>query len=230
MSYFIAIQNNYHIIEIAFWNEGKLIDQVDLSKNDASRRTIILLEQLLNNNNCSLHNLSFIAINQGPGPSTTLRVIMALMNGLSFATGISLIGIDGLSTLLNEHKSTQYPYTIALLNACNQDVYFAIFETCTDHFVIKNGYKNIHTLLNDIQQIIPNTPIRFLGNGTKLHKKIITNVFGINAQTSPLLPETCSIRAVGSNGWAQWQKKSGLSKKVVPLYVKTYRTVSKNNL
>ena len=46
MSYFIAIQNNYHTIEIAFWNEGKLIDQVDLPKNDASRRTIILLEQL----------------------------------------------------------------------------------------------------------------------------------------------------------------------------------------
>ena len=225
MTYFIAIQSNYHIIEIAFLNQNRLIDQANVSKNDASSKTVPLLEQLLTKNSCSVHDLSFIAINGGPGPSTTVRVITALINGISFSIGIPLVSVDGLA-LLTEYKDAYYPYTVALLNGFNHDVYFAISTKYPDTFPSQRGCTNIDTLLSEIRQTIPHSPIRFLGNGVHKHKKNITSIFGTDAILPLVMPETCSIAAIGRSGWKQWQKKVGICKKVTPLYAKKYKTES----
>ncbi len=45
-------------------------------------------------------DLAFIAAHQGPAPFTTLRVCLTTVNGFAFATGMPLIGINGLQELV----------------------------------------------------------------------------------------------------------------------------------
>ena len=126
MTRFLAIQNTYEMIEMALFNEDSIVESITIDKKEATKTIVTVLNALLERNNCPLNSLDFFAVNQGPGPFTTLRVVIATMNGLAFATNIPLVGVDGLDVLCAEEQDASFPITVALLNAFNSDVYYAL--------------------------------------------------------------------------------------------------------
>ncbi len=126
---FAALQNTYHAIEIALFKNACLIESVHISKTDASKDILLNLDMLLQRHQVTLADLEFLAVNQGPGPFTTLRVVIATANGISFASKIPMIGIDALAAFMDEYTNPAYPITVALLNAFNDDLYTAIQST-----------------------------------------------------------------------------------------------------
>lgn len=173
----------------------------------------MLLKHQLN-----LTDISFIAVNAGPGPFTTLRVVIASVNGLSFASKIPLIGIDALDAFLIEQHDAKYPNTVVLLNAFNNDVYFGIQPANSTEF--QKGYDNITRILEKIKSSMPDQPIRFLGNGAELHAQEIRATFGDNALIPDPLPQTCSVEQIGLMGLEKWKNQEGLVEQLFPLYLK----------
>jgi len=218
MTNFLAIQNTYLAIDIALFNDQQLVSSVSEDKVNASKQFIPLLDRLLEKNNLHIKDLSFIAVNQGPGPFTTLRVIIASANGLNFATKIPLIGIDAFDALFEEYRDHSYPYTVILLNAFHHDVYFAVYQS--DQAAISKGYNNINLFLQELKQQIPHQIIRFLGNATELYRNELQATFGDQLYIPEQLPHTCSIPYVGQIGLKKWHKKEGLSEQLLPLYLK----------
>lgn len=217
--YFLAIQNTYDAIEIALHSEEKsLHKKVTLPKTEASKLILVALHDLLVQNQCSLSNITFIAANQGPGPFTTLRVVIATINGLSFANTIPLIGVNGLEAFLTEHISTDYPVTVALLNAFNRDVYFGIAHHTT---MIQDGYHNIHLLLADLKQRFEH-PVRFIGNAVELYKEDILLSLGARAFIPEKLPSSCSLEQIATMGLDRWKQRLGMSFQLMPLYLKPF--------
>ena len=110
MTKFLAIQNSYHDIQIALFDPTSLtelgrigvLDSLCASKIEASKMLAPLVGQLLTQNSLALSDLKFIAANRGPGPFTTLRTVLASVNGLAFATKLPLIGVDSLDAMLHE--------------------------------------------------------------------------------------------------------------------------------
>ena len=202
MDKFLVIQTNYLGIEIGLFEGETLIGLATVDKFNASQRIISLIHEILTNNSLFLDDLSFIAANQGPGPFTSLRVVISTVNGLSFATEKPLIGIDGLKAFAEE-----YPNTTILLNAYNKDVYY--------HLSGALGYKKIHELLEEKIE----TP-HFIGNATAIYKDLILEKIP-NAVIPDPIPLTCSINKIGSIAWIKWQDKKELSKQLLPLYLKT---------
>ncbi len=214
----LAIQNSYDELQIAILDENKVIDYCAISKFDASKQFIIKLETILTKNNTVLSDFPFIAVNRGPGPFTTLRVVIASVNGLSFANHIPLIGIDALDACILEWKDEKYPYTVVLLNAFGDDVYFAI---AAPDQPVKKGYDNIITLLEKIKKLFPKTEIRFLGNGTSLHRKAIQDHFE-NAFIPSSIPNYCSVSTIGIIGSKKWEQGDKGSTQLLPLYLKKH--------
>ena len=77
MIHFLSIQNTYDSIEIALFKDEQLVTKAEENKIRASQRITQLLTTILQNNNLSLSDLSFLGVNQGPGPFTTLSVVIA---------------------------------------------------------------------------------------------------------------------------------------------------------
>lgn len=215
--FFISIQSTYDAVELALFNDSTFIDSRSISKLHASKLLILTLEELLATHQQTISNIQFIATNQGPGPFTTLRVVIASVNGLSFATQIPLIGIDGLDAFVQEYQNPSYPKTVILLNAFNFDVYFAI-----QNKVLIKGYKNIDLLLSELQKQFPQDTLRFLGNATELYRHKIQDQFGPLAFIPDLLPLTCSVKQIGLMGLQYWQQQEGLSQQLLPLYLKQH--------
>lgn len=106
-SYYLVLQSTYDLIEIGLGADHTLLDQVSLNKMDANRNLILEINSLLLKHNLTLEQLSFIATNLGPAPFTSLRVVIVTANGLAFATGIPLIGVNGLQAFVTEFSANQ---------------------------------------------------------------------------------------------------------------------------
>ncbi|HSW73786.1 MAG TPA: tRNA (adenosine(37)-N6)-threonylcarbamoyltransferase complex dimerization subunit type 1 TsaB [Candidatus Limnocylindria bacterium] len=217
--YFLAIQNTYEAIEVALCDTTRQLDAAQISKIDASKLLINTLDQLLQRNNRSLSDISFIAVNQGPGPFTTLRVVIATVNGISFARGIPLVGINGLQALLQEHAHTNYPFALGLLNAFNNDVYFGVSSHGT---MIQDGYDNIHTLMTHLVQQFPTQSFYCSGNAIALHRTEIIAALGSRAIIPEHIPATCSLEQIHSLGLEQWHQRIGIATQLMPLYLKPF--------
>lgn len=225
--FFLAIQNTYHHIEIALLEDNICIDFLQEEKQYASKNFVIMLDMLLQKNRVKLSSLSFCAVNQGPSPFTTLRSVIASVNGLHFALGIPLIGIDGLEALFLEYKTELHTNHLILLNAFNNDVYF-YFQNSSQPPL--KGYKKIDTLLDYVREQIPSDSISFLGNAATLYNDKITALFD-HAAIHFLNPNpaTCSIQYIGTLGYLYWQNKEKLSTSIAPLYLKQHSVYDHNS-
>jgi tRNA threonylcarbamoyladenosine biosynthesis protein TsaB len=217
MAHFITIQNNYDAVEFALCNKTNIIQVLSEDKTTASKNFFTCLSTLLSAHAISLSDISFLAVNQGPGPFTTLRVVIASANGISFATGIPLIGIDGLDALLLENMDDTNTIKVALLNAFSQDAYYAIWH---NNQVIDKGCKNITLLLQQLKDSYHDKSITFLGNGVQLFAEQLHTFFPGQVNLKNHVAQTASTAQISLMAWQRWLEKKDLSEKLMPIYLK----------
>ncbi len=214
---YLVLQNNYEAVEIGLIRDSTLIAEQRIAKTEASKFLVPSLNTILKGNGIQLADISAIIANNGPGPFTTLRVVIATVNGMSFATGIPIVGIDALDAALFQWRSAEYPTTAILFNAFGNDVY-AIIED--DKKTVFKGVIAIDQLIEMMQQT--GKTIRFLGNGTSLHKKLITKQLGIKAVIPKDIPAYCSLKAVATLGLTKWNKNHLGVNQLEPYYLKKH--------
>ena len=218
MHSYIAIQNTYHIFEMALFINNTLHDTIHEDKRHTSKLFIPLLNELLTRNKITLGSLSFCAVNCGPGPFSTLRSIIASANGLHCATNIPLIGIDGLDATFLEFYNPNYQHTVVLLNAFNNEIYYLIAD---GEQIIRKGYKKIDLFLEHIEHTYP-APVNFIGNGIALHQDLIKNVLGDNAVIADPLPEFCSLETIAHMGLHAFKANNYSDDYLMPLHLKKH--------
>lgn len=209
---YLTIQNTYDQVELALCTNRTIYASTTLNKIHASAECIPTLDALLKSHNLSMNDLSFIAANCGPGPFTTLRVVLTTVNGIHAASNIPLVGINALDALMQEYADTSRT-TVALLNAFNNDVYYAINSTVI-------GCQNIATLLAHLAATYPQQPLSFIGNGARMHQALITQTFGSYAHIPNPLPETASLDQIQRMGFDLWEQKKGQATPLTPYYLK----------
>ncbi|TET06701.1 tRNA (adenosine(37)-N6)-threonylcarbamoyltransferase complex dimerization subunit type 1 TsaB [Candidatus Dependentiae bacterium] len=223
--YFVGIQSTYQVVEFVLYNNNFPLEMRSIKKVDASATLVPSLSELLKTHDLMVNNLSFIAVNQGPAPFTTLRVVIASVNGISFETDIVLIGIDGLEALLEEHFNFHLLPTVALLDAFSNDVYYGVQA---ENKSILKGCRPISVFLQELDNLYPMKQIRFLGNGVSLHEKEIRTIFGKRAILQEPVVATCSVKQVAQMGLQRWHASRGLSNYVLPIYLKKQWLQTKN--
>ena len=211
----LILQTDYNSVFTALCSETAIIEVVQESKITASSRLICNIVSLLEKHQVSWNDLSFMGVNQGPGPFTTLRVIISTLNGLAFARNIPLIGVDGLAAFLQDVPSQNV--SIVLFNAFAQDVYFGIKQ---GDEIIAMGWQNIDLFLQKLQNDYAETSLVFFGNGTILFEEKIKNTFKNNAIISSSQILYTSMQAIVTAAYAQWNKRITHTS-LLPLYLKT---------
>lgn len=204
-------------MQLAVYHGNTRYAFIELDKTNASKECIIALQELLKQSKIQFEDLAFIAANQGPGPFTTLRVVIATINGLSFARKIPLIGINALEAFLQEYDQQSYENKVVLLNAFGDDLYYGIQ---IDTSSIDIGCASTQSVVLQIAQKIPHNPILFLGNGIQRCQAIIQTTFGNRAHFLTPNPETVSLQQIAQMGLAKWAKQQDLSFQLQPLYFK----------
>lgn len=213
----LILQTDYNNVQLGLFNGPHLVHHAIIDKIHASRFLMDRILKLLREYEVTWSDICYIGVNQGPGPFTTLRAIIATVNGISFAKRIPLIGVDGLTAFLNEQNSKKT--TIALLNAFNKDLYFGIKDKNGN---MRTGWRDGNSLIEDLAEMYPDEQLLFVGNGVVYFKEAIVKAFDSNAVMPDPFVLTPTLKAIALAAAQLWEKTHEGAYKIVPLYLKSH--------
>lgn len=163
-------------------------------------------------------DLAAVAVSQGPGSFTGLRIGLATAKGLAFAAGLPLIGIPTLDGLANQLPFS--PFQVCpVIDARKKEVYWASYRfhaagelARTDDFRVQTPDKLAAT--------ITETTL-FVGDGAVLYENLLREALGDLARFAP--PALCFARAasIGALAHAKLRDQEFLDPAAaVPIYIR----------
>lgn len=208
---FLVLQTTYESIQVGLFANNQCLEFIEDDKLNANAALINHLDSL---SHCvPLTQIAFIAVNQGPAPFTSLRVILATANGISFSSRVPLVGIDGMHALIQEQNDPHWPVTVALFNAYHNDCYYALQQP---NKPLETGCLSITTLI----EILPcNQPIRFIGQGVQLFKDVLKKM-GTKIIIPEPLPTYASVHYIARMALKKWHDTPEGTHQLLPLYLK----------
>lgn len=147
---------------------------------------------LLKKNNCSINDLHAIAVNNGPGSYTGLRVGLAAAKGFCFATGIPLITISSLQILANAVKEKATDFICPMIDARRMEVFTALYDKQL------NIIQAPHALIidkNSFDTVLANKEILFCGNAVNKVQPVIASPNAQYINTKTEIEEMAKISA-----------------------------------
>lgn len=217
--YYLAFLASYSQTSLALFKGSQCLGRVIEDNKKSSKLLIGHLDMLLKQQNITLADCSFLAALQGPAPFTSLRVVIATVNGLAFAAHKPIIGVDGLDAFLQQEADDVYDCTVVLLNAFTDDVYYGIYQAGIG--VVAKGCLNIKEFLEIHKINLAGKSIKMVGNSVTMHEINLRETFGDQLHISSCNPEYCSIESVAQAAFEQWQNNVDMTYQLLPLYLKS---------
>ena len=128
MPYILNIETATKNCSVALAKDGKTILCKEIAEEGYSHaeRLHVFIDEIINEVGITFQELSAIAVSQGPGSYTGLRIGVSAAKGLCYALGIPLIAVDTLQVLASQAKVSN-GLIIPMLDARRMEVYSAIF-------------------------------------------------------------------------------------------------------
>jgi tRNA threonylcarbamoyladenosine biosynthesis protein TsaB len=129
LSYILNIETATKNCSVALAKEGKTILCKEIAEEGYSHaeRLHVFIEEIVKEAGIAFSDLAAIAVSQGPGSYTGLRIGVSAAKGLCYALGIPLIAIDTLQTLASQITVSD-GLIIPMIDARRMEVYSAVFD------------------------------------------------------------------------------------------------------
>ena len=133
MPYILNIETATKNCSVALAKEGKTIVYKEIAEEGYSHaeRLHVFIEEIIKEAGITFQDLSAVAVSQGPGSYTGLRIGVSAAKGLCFALDIPLIAVDTLQVLASQ-ATVSDGLVIPMLDARRMEVYSAIFNSNFD--------------------------------------------------------------------------------------------------
>lgn len=181
-----------------------------------SERLLAQVEQVLEAAGLTTGQLDMLAVVQGPGSFTGLRVGLATAKGLATAAGIPLFGVSTLEALAMNLPFCQYPVH-AFLDARKQEVYTCRYD-CRNGLPVALQEESVVSPERLLQTVTDE--IVLVGDGVNLYRNLIDEKLGERAR----LPGAAShqVRASAVAALALQRFEAGLQPPAVALLKPSY--------
>ena len=129
MNHILNIETATKNCSVALAQEGKIILCKEIAEEGYSHaeRLHVFIEEIIQEAGITFQDLTAIAVSQGPGSYTGLRIGVSAAKGLCYALNIPLIAVDTLQVLASQ-ASISEGVIIPMLDARRMEVYSAIFN------------------------------------------------------------------------------------------------------
>lgn len=151
MSYILNIETATKNCSVALAKDGKTIICKEIAEEGYSHaeRLHVFVEEIIQEAKISFNDLSAIAVSQGPGSYTGLRIGVSAAKGLCYALDIPLISVDTLQVLALQVKSGK-GLIIPMIDARRMEVYSAVFNSNFEkiraveaEIITENSFENL---------------------------------------------------------------------------------------
>ncbi|TDO77949.1 tRNA threonylcarbamoyladenosine biosynthesis protein TsaB [Flavobacterium chryseum] len=152
MSFILNIETATKNCSVSIAKNGETILCKEIAEEGYSHaeKLHVFIEEVIADAGITVQDLVAIAVSQGPGSYTGLRIGVSAAKGLCFALNIPLIAIDTLQTLASQAKVSDGKI-IPMLDARRMEVYSAIFNADLEteraiqaEVIDENSFKDIN--------------------------------------------------------------------------------------
>ena len=174
----LSIDSSTPVAGIAVSDGMQLLGEITLNtKNTHSEKLMPLVKHLLDELALSVNDLDAIAVTQGPGSFTGLRIGMATAKGLAQGAGKKLIAVPTLDCLAQ--NLLHYPGIICpIMNAQKKQVYTAIYRSGRDKLERLSDYQAIAVEQLAVQLKELKEDIWFVGDGVAAFADVFQELLG----------------------------------------------------
>lgn len=129
MSYIINIETATKNCSVALAKDGKTLLCKEIAEEGYSHaeRLHVFIEEIIREAGIQLKDLAAVAVSQGPGSYTGLRIGVSAAKGLCYALNIPLIAVDTLQALASKAKVAD-GLIVPMIDARRMEVYSAVFS------------------------------------------------------------------------------------------------------
>lgn len=129
MSYILNIETATKNCSVALAKNGETILCKEIAEEGYSHaeRLHVFIDEVCKESEIGFQDLAAIAVSQGPGSYTGLRIGVSAAKGLCYALNIPLIAVDTLQVLASKVTIAE-GLIIPMLDARRMEVYSAIFD------------------------------------------------------------------------------------------------------
>lgn len=164
MSIILNIDTAVQTSSICLAKNGKaLAVKINPSQKDSASWLHVAIKELSEEKQFILTKIDAIAVSEGPGSYTGLRVGMATAKGLCYALNKPLITINTLQMMafsgLEHHKGLLCP----MIDARRMEVFTAVFD---QNLEIVLPYTNMVLSENSFDDLLQKHTVTFFGNGS----------------------------------------------------------------
>ena len=222
----LSIETSTSICSVAIHEDGKCRALSEISEPNAhSSQLTVLIENILRAQSLKISDCNAIAISQGPGSYTGLRIGTSVAKGLCYAANLPLIAVDTIQALAlhakNKHTIPCKPSTILcpMIDARRMEVYTAEFSC--DLQTIKPIYPLIVTD-NTVSDFLEHNEYYLFGDGSQ---KLIETLNAPNIQYIPNI--TNSAESVGEIAYSLYCSNTFVDVAYfTPFYLKDFQATT----
>lgn len=179
MSFILNIETSTEICSVAIGREGKIVDFLESrEEKDHARVLTLLIDNILKKNHVGIEDIVAVAVSEGPGSYTGLRIGVSTAKGLAYGLKIPLLAVSSLKAMAKgilDLKDTEgYPentWLCPMIEARRMEVYLVFFnlhgEQMTDIRAEVIGEYSFNDLFVERN-------ILFFGTGSAKCKKVLT--------------------------------------------------------
>lgn len=184
MSFFVSLRNKTIIMSlilnietatkncsVALAKDGKTLTIREIATQNFSHaeKLHVFIEELFAETNLKLQDLNAIAVSQGPGSYTGLRIGVSSAKGLCYALNVPLIAVDTLELLARKIKITS-GIIVPMIDARRMEVFCAFFDANYSKMRETKAEIIDETSYQDISETM-----HLIGDGAMKFKDILTD-------------------------------------------------------
>lgn len=172
MSRILSIETSTGVCSVAVHDAGKLLACAEINEQGAHAEKIMtLIDDVLRQGKISFKQVDAIAVGEGPGSYTGLRIGVSTAKGLAYAGDLPLVGVNTLQAIATSIEIESEDSIISLLDARRMEVYAQVFD---------DGYQPKSELWSEVldessfNEFFSSRKVFFVGSGLEKVKSVIS--------------------------------------------------------
>ncbi len=133
----LAIETSSETCSVALLNEGQVSHRMNETPRGHAKNILPMIQDLLAESELQTSDLDVIAVTNGPGAFTSIRIGVAVCQGLAAAIGCPVISVSSLAVMAHGAMKLGHAKSAAVaLDARMSEIYLGVYKLSDDGQVL----------------------------------------------------------------------------------------------
>ncbi|MBM3168668.1 MAG: tRNA (adenosine(37)-N6)-threonylcarbamoyltransferase complex dimerization subunit type 1 TsaB [Bacteroidetes bacterium] len=226
MARIISIETSTEVCSVALHEQGQLVALSEIKRQGAHAEELMgLLEEVVLAGGITFSGIDALAVSQGPGSYTGLRIGVSTAKGLAYGLGKPLIGINTLEAIASSVEVEYGGSIVVALDARRMEIFTQTFDS---RMAAKGPISALILDEGAFSGELMQGKVYFVGDAVEKIKEVVQHPYAVFVEN---YPHVLSAKWMGKLAYDKYrQKKFEDIAYFVPNYLKEFKALhSKKN-